>query len=117
MESHAGKHLMLDLYGCKHVEVYDIEYFLFKICSTIGAVPLKLESHRFDDGGSSGAIILAESHCSWHYWIEEGYVAIDMFTCGSVDPFDAVPMIVDLFSATEYETQFVIRGKNFKNNS
>ena len=117
MESHAGKHLMLDLYNCNPSCIYDILNGLEKICIDIGAVVVKTQSHYFDDGGSSGAIILAESHCSWHHWIEEKYVSIDIFTCGSVDPFDAISGIVDLFGPEEYETHFVVRGRNFKNSS
>lgn len=38
--------------------------------------------HQFgEDGGVTGAIILAESHFTIHCWPEKNYVTIDVFVC------------------------------------
>jgi len=39
----------------------------------------------FPNGAITLVLILAESHLSIHTWPEEGLIAIDLFSCGSID--------------------------------
>lgn len=111
---HAGKHLLLDLYHCEFkLNHGEIKTKLADICREIGAKVLHEHSHLFYNGGSSGVIVLAESHCSWHHWLDEKYVAIDLFTCGVVDPNDAVDMILEIFIPWSYNVKMELRGKGF----
>ena len=43
---------------------------------------LDVTSHKFDPQGVSAVALLAESHISIHTWPENGYAAVDVFTCG-----------------------------------
>jgi S-adenosylmethionine decarboxylase len=39
----------------------------------------------FPNGAITLVLILAESHLSIHTWPEESLIAIDLFSCGSID--------------------------------
>lgn len=39
----------------------------------------------FPNGAVTLVLVLAESHISLHTWPEDGLVAIDLFSCGSID--------------------------------
>jgi S-adenosylmethionine decarboxylase proenzyme len=40
---------------------------------------------RFPNGAVTLVLVLAESHLSIHTWPEERLVAVDLFSCGSID--------------------------------
>jgi len=46
------------------------------------------------NNGVSGVVIVAQSHLSIHTWPEEGYAAIDIYTCGDSYPEIAVEFIL-----------------------
>ena len=80
-----GKHCILELYDCDHSKLDD-EAFLRTTITTAakraGATLLNLITHRFEPQGVTGLALLAESHISIHTWPENGYAAVDVFTCG-----------------------------------
>ncbi len=80
-----GKHCILELYDCDHFKLND-EAFLRTTVTTAaklaGATLLNLITHRFEPQGVTGLALLAESHISIHTWPENGYAAVDVFTCG-----------------------------------
>ena len=80
-----GKHCILELYDCDQARLND-EAFLRTAITTAakraGATLLNLITHRFEPQGVTGLALLAESHISIHTWPENGYAAVDVFTCG-----------------------------------
>jgi len=80
-----GKHCILELYECDQLRLND-EAFLRTVVTTAakfaGATLLNLITHHFEPQGVTGLALLAESHISIHTWPEDGYAAIDVFTCG-----------------------------------
>ncbi len=80
-----GKHCILELYDCDQNKLND-EAFLRTTITTAaksaGAQLLNLITHRFEPYGVTGLALLAESHISIHTWPENGYAAVDVFTCG-----------------------------------
>ena len=80
-----GKHCILELYDCDQARLDD-EAFLRTTITTAakraGATLLNLITHRFEPQGVTGLALLAESHISIHTWPENGYAAVDVFTCG-----------------------------------
>ena len=80
-----GKHCILELYDCDPAKL-DNETFLRDTITTAaeraGATLLNLITHRFEPQGVTGLALLAESHISIHTWPENGYAAVDVFTCG-----------------------------------
>ena len=81
-----GKHCILELYDCDPTKLDD-ETFLRHTITTAaqraGATLLNLITHRFEPQGVTGLALLAESHISIHTWPENGYAAVDVFTCGN----------------------------------
>ncbi len=109
--SYAGRHLLVDLYGVSDVGTPDyIKEQLSIVCRQLGATVLFAHAHEFDNGGSSGVVILAESHCTWHHWLSEGYIALDIFVCGECKPQDAIDSLVKLFKPSQTKTSLNLRG-------
>ena len=80
-----GKHCILELYDCNKLKLNDeacISTTLTVAAKLSGATLLNLITHRFEPYGVTGLALLAESHMSIHTWPENGYAAVDVFTCG-----------------------------------
>lgn len=111
---HAGRHLLIDLYGCEINETPEnLKEKLETVCREIGATVLYSYAHEFNNGGSSGVVILAESHCTWHHWIDEKFIALDIFVCGTCNPQDAIGSIMKIFKPRQTKTNLHHRGINY----
>jgi S-adenosylmethionine decarboxylase len=56
-------------------------------------------------------VLLSESHISAHTWPEVGYVAVDVFTCGSsTRPEDACRYLAHMFEARSHSLKVLPRG-------
>ena len=109
---YAGKHLLVDLYDCQRIPEHQaIESIMQQACIATGATVVFHHSHPFPGGGSSGVVILAESHGTWHSWTEEQFVAVDIFVCGDCDPRLAIDILLDFFLPATYTTKLEKRGK------
>jgi S-adenosylmethionine decarboxylase proenzyme len=76
----------------------------------IGAAIVGDTFHRFSPQGVSGSVVIAESHLSVHTWPETGYVAIDIYTCGGLDPRIGFELLGDAFRAQKCRVQEIVRG-------
>ncbi len=85
LSNQVGKHCILELYECDYSKLND-EAFLRNVIAiaakSAGAKLLDLITHQFEPQGVTGLALLAESHISIHTWPENGYAAVDVFTCG-----------------------------------
>lgn len=66
--------------------------------------------HKFSPTGVSGVVVIAESHFSIHTWPEEGYAAVDFYTCGDLDSSAAIGYLESALCATAAVVQRVDRG-------
>lgn len=66
--------------------------------------------HQFAPQGVSGTIVIAESHMSVHTWPENGYAAVDIFTCGGIDPRPGFEFLGQALKATSFRMQEIVRG-------
>ena len=59
--------------------------------------------HRFAEGGEgfTGCFILSESHAILHTYPEHGYLAFDLFSCGSADPYEVLEQMKRETKATQ----------------
>jgi len=55
-------------------------------------------------------VVLAESHVSIHTWPERDYAAVDIFMCGSCDPYKAIPILRRAFEPTSVQLSEHRRG-------
>ena len=109
--SYAGKHLLIDFYGCRHHgSLEEIEKIMRDSCIATGATVLFSYLHPFAGGGVSGAVILAESHESIHTWPEAQFVSLDIFVCGKCDPYLAVPVLQQWFLPARSSVKMEMRG-------
>lgn len=100
--TYAGKHLLIDFYGCEYnPKAGEIEEAMVAACIETGATVLFHYSHPFDGDGSSGVCVLAESHGTWHHWPENNFCAIDIFVCGTCDPILALNGLSALFKPSQ----------------
>jgi S-adenosylmethionine decarboxylase len=75
------------------------------------ATLLNLISHKFHPQGVTALALLAESHISIHTWPENGYAAVDVFTCGQGDPRRACEFLVKQFQAQNHSLRILPRGE------
>lgn len=109
-----GRHLLLELYEC------DREFLDQKdsICDALvsaareaGATVVETVFHRFSPQGVSGVVVIAESHVTVHTWPEQGYAALDVFTCGKTEIIEKIKeRLVFSFSAKRSNAKLIHRG-------
>jgi S-adenosylmethionine decarboxylase len=95
----AGTHLIIDLFGAKRLDdLKHIKDTLRRCVEAAGANLLHIHLHRHaDNGGVSGAAVLAEGHMSVHSWPQAGYVALDAFMGRAANPQLAVEVVKRAF--------------------
>jgi S-adenosylmethionine decarboxylase len=108
----AGTHLLVELWGAKNLgDLTVTDQMLRDSTTAAGATLLHVHLHHFGPGaGLSGVAVLAESHISIHTWPERGYAALDIFMCGSCDPYKAIPVIKRAFEPATVQLSEQKRG-------
>ena len=89
-----------------------MQTLLGQAAEAAGATCLKIEGHKFGDGqGVTAFAMLAESHISVHSWPEHGFLAIDIFMCGSSTSNirQALGVFKTQFSNATFEEKFIER--------
>lgn len=109
---YVGNHLIADLWGIEnHRDPDEITETFVKACQDAGATVLFSHCHPFGpDSGTTGVIVLAESHLSWHHYPEVNMISIDIFMCGSADPKNAMPRIKNFWNPTHVDKSNLRRG-------
>jgi S-adenosylmethionine decarboxylase len=80
-----GVHCVLELYDCSPEHLNDrplIAQALREAAKLAESTLLGEVNHQFTPQGVTALALLAESHISIHTWPENGYAAVDVFTCG-----------------------------------
>ena len=80
-----GRHLILDLYDCDPGILDDYEELQRLLEASLvmaKANILRIIGEKFEPQGVTLLALLAESHASIHTWPEQGYAAVDLYTCG-----------------------------------
>lgn len=89
--STSGLHLVADFWGCPREPLEDeglLRGVIKEASGRIGAHLRRLDSYKFaprppsHGGGVTAHAILAESHIAIHTYPEEGFVSLDIYTCG-----------------------------------
>ena len=76
----------------------------------MGATIVESCFHHFNPYGVSGAVIISESHLTIHTWPEYGYAAVDLFTCGTIDPWVGFDYLEEKLDADLSESTEIPRG-------
>ena len=86
-----GLHIIADLYNCQKGELLvssaKLRELCVKACTDVGLTVLGDHFYQFDgadgtqNGGATGAVVLAESHLAIHTWPESGGATLDVYVC------------------------------------
>ena len=112
-QTFAGLHLLIELWDAENLtDPAHIDEVLRKAAQDAGATILHSHMHQFTSCGEgvSGVVLLAESHISIHTWPERKYAAIDIFMCGSCDPYLAAPALKKGFKSDKVSIYEARRG-------
>jgi len=76
---------------------------------------VKVTAHKFVPQGVTAVWILAESHMAVHTYPEEGFVAVDVFTCGNEgDPGAVIVELSKKLAVTHFVVNEAKRGDKMK---
>ena len=114
--SHAlSKHLLVDLYGCPADLLNDVtglEKVMIEAAQRAGATVINSMFHHFSPFGVSGVVVIKESHLTIHTWPEQGFAAVDLFTCGTqTKPRRALIHLKRALQCTRIEVRQFRRGQ------
>jgi S-adenosylmethionine decarboxylase len=111
-KKYLGKHLICDFFGGKIIEnPKELEEVLRLAAKEAKSTDLEFIFHKFLPQGITGALILAESHITFHSWPEEKYIAIDIFTCGKkAKPEAALSLLKKVLKPEKIKVKEVKRG-------
>ena len=86
-----GLHIIADLYNCQKGELLvsskKLRDLCVGACEKVGLTVLGEHFYQFDgfdggqDGGATGAVVLAESHLAIHTWPERDGATLDVYVC------------------------------------
>ncbi len=112
-----GRHIIVEYYNCncdilKSPEL--VERFMKEAAILAQATIVETFFHHFNPWGVSGAVIISESHLTIHTWPEYGYAAVDLFTCGDLEPWKGFDHLEKSFEAQYSESMEIARGMTDK---
>lgn len=108
-----GRHLLYDAWTERTECLCGVPAWralLVQAATAAGATVVGTQFKAFEGGGLTGVVLLAESHLSVHTWPEEGFVALDCFTCGHMDPHLIVERVRRYLEPTQEAVSVVRRG-------
>lgn len=109
-----GSHVVADCFDCNKTLITQFEDFkksLNEVCDLYEITVLNRFIHVFSNNSFTVLYALAESHISIHTWPETNYIAMDVYTCGKMNPHDVFLSIVELFECTKYKCVVTSRGR------
>lgn len=114
--SSLGRHIIVEYYGCDPEILNDVvrlEETMVNAAKAAEATVINSTFHHFSPFGTSGVVVIQESHLAIHTWPEYGYAAVDLFTCGdTVDPWISYRFLKDAFDADYASAMEMKRGQS-----
>ena len=116
MQNHitASVHIVADLWGCDKNLLNErdaLVRLIFDAAERSNSTVLDQTSFQFSPQGVTAILLLAESHISIHTWPEEGYAAVDIFSCGvTMQPQVCADIIKTGLGAKHAEVSSMRRG-------
>jgi S-adenosylmethionine decarboxylase len=102
-----------EYYRCSAAVLNDVSLIrehMMAAARVTGATILGETFHQFSPHGVSGTVVISESHLSIHTWPENGYVAVDIYTCGGLDPRLGFRYLAEALGAEQSRVQEILRG-------
>lgn len=128
-DKHFGWSLLLDFYNCCPKALDDLETNYRYLEGLVEVLSMKAFSNPHcyhgpqvngvevypDKAGVSAWIALITSGIQIHTIVPKKFASVDIFSCGPVNIDDAIEFSKKYFKFTDYESQFLIRGKRYQN--
>ena len=97
-----GKHLLADIHNISNIDIIKtvdgVEPLMAKIIKEMNLNVVGEVHHQFKPFGATLLYLLAESHLSIHTYVEERYIAIDLYCCNEfIDMNKVLEIIYDYF--------------------
>lgn len=108
-----GHHLIVDFHGCPREVLTDAAYLeqaLRDAAEKAKTTIIAVRFHCRSPEGVSGVIVISESHLSIHTWPEQGYAAVDFYTCGDGDPWAAFEVLREALRSSRASLLTINRG-------
>lgn len=108
-----NRHVLYDVWVEDHsllARVDPIKDLMCRAAEAGGATVIHQYFHQFNPDGVTGFLLLAESHISVHTWVEEGFAAFDIFTCGPMNTDKVLEVIRDGLKPTHASVRRIVRG-------
>lgn len=108
-----GRHLIAEYYGCDCSLLNEPEAIRQRMLEAADRIRVTVVGelfHQYSPQGVSGTVVIAESHLSIHTWPEKGYAAVDIFTCGGLDPRPGFELLGRTLLADSVRMQEIVRG-------
>ncbi len=122
IEQGFGPHLMLDCRECDIDKISDlalVQSFLDELPELIGMTKI-IPPYVFpysglvpEDKGITGVVIIAESHLTFHSFVEKDYFFFDIFSCKPFDIDFVEQHVIKTFGVKSYERFMSERGRQF----
>ena len=110
-----GRQIVAEYYDCNPEilnNVAKIETCMLDAAREAEATVINSTFHHFSPFGVSGVVVIQESHLAIHTWPENGYAAVDIFTCGdAVDPWISYKVLESAFEADYASAIEMLRGQ------
>jgi S-adenosylmethionine decarboxylase len=117
-----GPHLMMDCRECDNDKINDLDLvskFLDELPELVGMTKI-IPPYVFrynglvpEDKGITGVVIIAESHLTFHSFVEKDYFFFDIFSCKPFDVDLVEKHVLETFGVKDYERFDCSRGRNF----
>ena len=108
------RHFLLDLWVDDPTLLQRVEplrSLLLDATRDSGATVLADHFHQFEPHGVTGVLLLAESHLSVHTWPEEGFLTLDVFTCGTMATDLILHRLRNALSPRREKLTTILRGQ------
>lgn len=109
-------HFILDLFGCTNPHIDNIAYVLTTLQKAVERFNMnKIDQlwHKFEPEGLTVVFLLKESHLSFHNFVHQRKVIIDLCTCSNAANFNELEgYFIDAFGAESSRVWVIDRGSN-----
>jgi S-adenosylmethionine decarboxylase len=122
-----GLHIIADLYNCQKGELLvssgKLRELCVAACKDVGLTVLGDHFYQFDgidgtqQGGATGAVVLAESHLAIHTWPERDAATLDVYVCNytadnTAKAESVYKILVKALKPADVLVERVMRGKD-----
>jgi S-adenosylmethionine decarboxylase proenzyme len=122
-----GLHIIADLYNCQKGELLvssgKLRELCVAACKEVGLTVLGDHFYQFDgvdgtqQGGATGAVVLAESHLAIHTWPERDAATLDVYVCNytadnTAKAESVYKILVKALKPADVLVERVMRGKD-----